>query len=312
LIRLKTTTKSVRPEFLYFWTQSRKYWIQVNKNREGQLKTGLNARVLATLRLYLPPLSEQKKIAEILSTVDEAIEKVKQAIEKIEKVKKGSMQKLLTKGIGHKEFKETEIGRIPKSWNTVKLVDITIKTEKVDPAKENLKAFKYLDISSINNLTNKITNITTIEGNNAPSRARKLIKYGDVIFATTRPYLKNIAFVTQELDNQICSTGFCVLRPITSCVISEWIFYNALTKKFVSKVSSKMKGATYPAVTDNDVLNEKIPLPPLAEQKNIAEILNTVDTRLDLLRRKKRGLERVKKGLMNELLTGKKRVKVEA
>jgi len=73
-----------------------------------------------------------------------------------------------------------------------------------------------------------------------------------------------------------------------------------------------MKGATYPAVTDGDVLSEKIPLPPLPEQKKIAEILMTADKHIKLLKQRKEKLERIKKGLMNDLLTGKRRVKVGA
>ena len=79
----------------------------------------------------LPPISEQKKIAEILTTVDEAIEKTDQIIEKTKEVKKGLMQKLLTRGIGHKKFKKTEIGEIPEEWEFGRLSDIAQKFYKV-------------------------------------------------------------------------------------------------------------------------------------------------------------------------------------
>jgi len=82
---------------------------------------GLNRDLVYKLKILLPPLPEQQKIAEILSMVDQAIEKVGESIAKTERLKKGLMQELLTKGIGHKEFKDTEIGRIPKEWEVVKL-----------------------------------------------------------------------------------------------------------------------------------------------------------------------------------------------
>ena len=137
-----------------------------------------------------------------------------------------------------------------------------------------------------------------------------MVKSGDVIFATTRPYLKNIAVVPDELDGQICSTGFCVLRGDSKKIISDWIYLNVLTDRFIKRIIAKMKGATYPAVSDNDVFEEKIPLPPLPEQRKIAEILMTVDRKLELLRQKRDHMERLKKGLMNDLLTGRRRLRV--
>jgi type I restriction enzyme S subunit len=260
-----------------------------------------------TVFIPFPPLPEQRRIASILSTVDEAIQRVDEAIARTERLKRGLMQRLLTRGIGHKEFKDTEIGRIPKGWAAVRLKEITLPTENIDPRSETEREFKYVDITSIENLA--IIDWSLINSNNAPSRARQLIKAKDVIFATTRPYLKNVAIVPEELDDQICSTGFCVIRPNEEFTISEWIFYNILTERFIHKISSKMKGATYPAVSDKDVLSEKIPRPPLPEQQKITEILSTVDKKLELERKRMEKLERIKKGLMNDLLTGKVRVR---
>jgi len=203
--------------------------------------------------------------------------------------------------VGRNEFKDTEIGRIPKEWEVVRLGDITLPVVKIDPRKESGKEFKYVDITSIEN--NRIIGWNVINSKNAPSRARQLIHSKDVIFATTRPYLKNIAVASQELDGQICSTGFCVIRPNKECVISEWIFYNVLTERFISRTSSKMKGATYPAVSDKDVSNEKIPLPSLPEQRKITEILSTVDEAIQRVDEAIARTERLKRGLMQRLLT---------
>jgi len=105
------------------------YYFQLLKPYLEQLGAGstfkeVSRNTIKNLKLPLPPLPEQQKIAEILSTVDSAIEKVNQAIEKTQRLKKGLMQELLTKGIGHNEFKDTEIGRIPKEWEVKKVVDL--------------------------------------------------------------------------------------------------------------------------------------------------------------------------------------------
>ncbi|RLE15094.1 restriction endonuclease subunit S [Candidatus Aerophobetes bacterium] len=298
----------VDTEFLFYVLQrnERKFISMRQTGTQGNLNTTLVGKTFVAL----PPLQEQKAIADVLSAVDDVIQKTDEVIAKTERLKKGLMQELLTRGIGHKEFKDTEIGRIPKEWEVVRLKEVVLPTENIDPTKEHGKEFKYVDISSIDNFVNKITGWNIITHENAPSRAKKLIKAGDVIFATTRPYLKNIAIVPEELDEQICSTGFCVIRANRNYAVSEWIFYNVLTKQFIIRVSSKMRGATYPAISDDNVLNEKIPLPPLLEQQKIASILSTVDENLEIEREEKAKLQRIKQGLMDLLLTGKVRIKV--
>ena len=192
------------------------------------------------------------------------------------------------------------IGKIPKEWEVVKLQDVTLKAKSLDAS--TLSEFDYVDISSIDNQTFKITNWARLKGKQAPSRARRLIRKDDVLFATTRPYLKNIAIVPPELDGQICSTGFCVIRADRSKAEPHWIFYYVQTDRFVKRITAKMKGATYPAVADKDVLMEKILLPPLPEQKRIAEILRTVDEGVEKVEQEIEHTERLKKGLTQRLL----------
>ena len=198
-------------------------------------------------------------------------------------------------------YKFSPIGPVPKDWKVVKLKDVTLKVTSLNASR--LSEFYYVDISSIDNQTFRIINWVHFKGSKAPSRARRLIRKDDVLFATTRPYLKNIAIVPPELDGQICSTGFCVIRANRSIIEPLWIFYCVQTNKFVEKISAKMKGATYPAVTDTDVLMEKIPLPPLPEQKRLAEILRTVDEGIEKVEQEIEHTERLKKGLMQRLLT---------
>ena len=295
----------ILPEYVY-------WWLTLNQNKlkslaQGSTIKGILKEDLAKLELELPSLNIQKEICDILNLVDDATQKADEAIEHTERLKRGLMLKLLTQGIGHIEFKETKIGRIPKEWEVVKLRD-TLKNGELIELTTLEQDKNYIDISSINNKSFTIENTLLINKSNAPSRARKLVKTGDVIFATTRPNLKNIAVVPMHLDGQICSTGFCVLRPNEFLVTTDWLFYNSINNKFVEKVSSKMKGATYPAVNDTDIKNELIPLPNLKEQAKINMILNEVTKKLLFERRRKESWTRIKQGLMNDLLTGKKRV----
>jgi type I restriction enzyme, S subunit len=153
-------------------------------------------------------------------------------------------------------------------FDLVALDEIVDSKEICDPRKTPNWKFQYIDISSVSNDTFEIVDSKQYVGAKAPSRARKLIRKNDVIFATTRPYLKSIARVPPQLDGHICSTGFCVLRP-TRRVLSDWIFYCVISDNFLYQITPKMRGANYPAVTDKDVLAAKVPLPPFDEQRRI-------------------------------------------
>jgi len=106
-------------EFLHYNLSNR--YLEIRNLTGHYDRSGLNLSIVSNIKIPIPPYFEQQKIGEILSTVDEAIQKTDEVIAKTERLKKGLMQELLTKGIGHKEFKDTEIGRIPTEWEVVKL-----------------------------------------------------------------------------------------------------------------------------------------------------------------------------------------------
>jgi len=271
----------------------------------------IQSPILKSIKVPLPSIPEQQKIAEILSTIDEAIQKTDEIIAKTERLKKGLMQELLTKGIGHKEFKDTEIGRIPKDWEVVKLGEtVEINKDSRDPQKDiPNEIFTYIDIDSIEGSTGKIRNPQRILGRDAPSRARRVVHEYDVIMSTVRPYLKAFAMVPKDYDNQICSTGFAVL----SCkdTVLPYFLLNVLFSDTVTIQCNKlMMGGQYPALNQSQVSKIKIPLPTLPEQQRIAEVFSVIDQKLELEREKKAKLERIKQGMMDLLLTGKVRVEV--
>lgn len=153
-------------------------------------------------------------------------------------------------------------------WPCVPLKSICELTETFDPRRERDRLFRYVDIASIENAGRRIVDTKEFPGKDAPSRARKRIRVDDVVFATTRPYLRGIAKVPLELDNQVCSTGLCVIRS-KGTVLPDWLFYGVQSEGFLGQVLPKMRGASYPAVTDRDVYEAVIPVPPLPEQRRI-------------------------------------------
>lgn len=150
-------------------------------------------------------------------------------------------------------------------------------TEQVDPRELGRPTFHYIDISSIDRDKKEIVSATEIAVDDAPSRARKLVRRGDVLVSTVRPNLNAVAIVPDEFDGEIASTGFCVLRAKERELKPRLLLYRTMTPDFISGLVSQMKGANYPAVSDREVKESTIPDIPFSEQQRIVEILDQAD-----------------------------------
>jgi len=160
-----------------------------------------------------------------------------------------------------------------KGWKTTVLGDVLVKTETTNPTRSPQTEFDYIDVSSISNETLAIQETQRLKGRVAPSRARRLVKANDVLFATIRPTLRRIAVVPEGLDNQVCSTGYFVLRAKPG-IDHRFLFYFLQTEDFMTAMETQQKGASYPAVTDGDVRSQPIAVAPLPEQKRIVGLLD--------------------------------------
>jgi len=172
----------------------------------------------------------------------------------------------------------SELPELPEGWLWATLGEVTDYVESVNPKTEPNKEFVYLDIASIDNSQQKITDPKNYFGKDAPSRARQLVKSGDILFSTIRIYLKNIAMVNEIYDGQIASTGFCVIRPLPK-IQNRFIFWLVQTDDFLNPLNQLQRGTSYPAVRDSDVFPQIIPLPPFHEQNKIVE---EIESRLSI------------------------------
>ena len=143
----------------------------------------------------------------------------------------------------------------------------------------------YIDLSSVDQNTKTISPNKSIVAREAPSRARQLVQTGDILVSTVRPNLNGVAMVNSSLNGATASTGFCVLRPDKEKLDGSYLFHWVKSLEFISDMIRKATGASYPAVSDRIVLESKIPIPPIAEQKRIAAILDKAEE-LRSLRRK--------------------------
>ncbi|MEM2585057.1 MAG: restriction endonuclease subunit S [Thermoproteota archaeon] len=265
------------------------------------------------LRIPLPPAKEQQQIAKILSTVDEAIQKTNEIIAKTERLKNGLMQELLTKGIGHKEFKDTEIGKIPINWEIKKVADLFSVETGTTPSTKNseywqegeVNWFTPLDLSKLNGKIRIRESERKITRKALKDYNLTLIPLGSLILSTRAP----VGYVAVLEEGGTFNQGCKGLIPRDKEVESLFYAYYLLHKKDV--LQNLSGGSTFKELSKTMLENVKVPLPPIVEQRAIAEILSVVDQKLEFERKERERLERIKQGLMDLLLTGKVRIRVD-
>ena len=268
-------------------------------------------RIVAKIEEILPKVEEYGKAQDTLNKLNEELpERLKKSIlqeaiegrlvpqdpndepasvllakirkEKEQLVKEGKLKK---KDIVETPISEDEIPfEIPNSWEWCRLSDAVYNHGQKIPDKR----FSYIDIGSINNkrqCLNSSENI--IEAKDAPSRARKIVKKGDIVYSTVRPYLHNIAIVDREFSEEpIASTGFAVFSCLES-VYNKFLFYYLFSPSFdlYANDGDNAKGVAYPAINDQKLYKAIIPLPPLAEQHRIVEKLEQLLGEVDKLKK---------------------------
>jgi type I restriction enzyme S subunit len=196
--------------------------------------------------------------------------------------------------------------QLPEYWARARVGDIIHSPETASPAHSGGVTFKYVDIQSVDNLVNRIADPKVLPCATPPSRARNIIRSGDVIISLVRPYLKNIALVPESLDGQWASTAFCVCRPCAG-VDKRFLFYYFLQDTFLRAIPTY--GDSPPSGHDGDLFAWLIPLPPPDEQVRIADRLDELFTDLTAgvaaLERVRRKLKRYRSAVLHAAVTGR-------
>lgn len=279
---------------------------------QGAGVPNLNVKVVREFKLPFPPLPEQQKIAEVLSTVDAKIDIIDQQITETQELKKGLMQRLLTKGIGHNEFKDSPLGEIPISWEVEELTDLTSLITKGTTPTTN--GFSYLDdgvnfvkVESIHSNGSFIPSMFAHVGNDChDSFKRSQLSKGDILF-TIAGALGRSAIVRKEILPANTNQAVAIIR-LKNADNRNYIFHY-LRGDYVKRLIEKINVSTAQANLSLGQINKfKIPIPPTNEQNKITEILSSIDDKLNILDDKKTNYQELKKGLMQQLLTGKVRV----
>ena len=252
------------PKYFFYWVSS------VHIKSRGYAR---HFRYLREASVPVPSLPEQQRIVDILDREFAGIDALKANAEKSLQAAKDLFQATLKKELEPKD-----------GWSVAEIGSVCLKTDNIKwrEIPEEIE-YTYIDLTSVDRSTKSVVEPQRIKKSNAPSRAQRLVCEDDIIFATTRPTLRRYCIITEQYDGQICSTGFCVLRPDKRKVRPSWLFHCLSTDAFYDYVEPLQTGATYPAITDKDVKGYTILLPTITEQDDIVSRLNDLNDKCNTL-----------------------------
>lgn len=319
VILLKVNLKKIYSLFLYQQLKSDFFQRLLQENATGTTALGIPQKKLVKLGIIVPPLAEQQKIAKILTSVDEVIEKTQAQIDKLKDLKTGMMQELLTNGIGHTEFKDSPVGRIPAEWEVKPLSAlIDVMESGWSPQCESYPAvageWGVLKTTSV-----KWEGFNFKENKKLPEflepRLTAQVEHKDILITRAGPAERVgvVAYVDKVPKKIMLSDKIIRLKTKDSCnpkFLSLWLSCDTTKHYVASRISGLAQSQTN---ISQDIL-KRCPcvVPPLYEQQVIALTLSSIEKRHNQLTLKLAQSKSAKKALMQDLLTGKVRVKIDS
>ncbi|MDZ7925344.1 MAG: restriction endonuclease subunit S [Marinagarivorans sp.] len=294
---------------------------QIKDMQSGLAQINLNLEQLGSVRINLPPRPEQQKIAAILTSVDEVIESTQAQINKLKDLKTGMMQELLTKGIGrdglpHTEFKDSPVGRIPREWEVVNLNSVcNLITKGTTPT---TLGFSYTD-SGINFI--KVESIVEtgvidkgkfsyICENANKALSRSIIHAGDILITIAGATVGKLAIVEEIHTPANTNQALAIVRVDVKRVDRNLVYFWLQSGYVLREVANIQTVGAQPNLSLAQIGGLNIILPPIEEQKKIVGVFTSIDAKLKIASLKLKASQAIKKALMQDLLTGKVRVKV--
>lgn len=198
------------------------------------------------------------------------------------------------------KFKQTEIGKIPKDWEIVKLSDVAVVNNLTLDNSFSYREIEYIDIAAVNQ--GFISEIKTIPLKEAPSRAKRIVRNNDIVLSTVRPNLKHFAFMKNVKPNTVASTGFAVIT--SKNIHPQFLYYYISTDRYTYYLSAiaDMHTSAYPACNPDVIENSLIPYPLLPDQRAIAKILSDLDEKIELNRQMNKTLESIAQAIFKHWL----------
>ena len=296
--------------FLRHFLQSGNFFDKVSEQSQGSAQVNFGPTHLKLIDAILPPLPEQKKIASVLTSVDEVIENTRAQINKLQDLKKALMQNLLTKGIGHTKFKNSELGQIPKNWEKTNfgkyakvLNGYAFKSSDFTGA--GIGKYPVIRMSNLKKGSVDLTGSIYIDKNLVEGLDKFKLQAGDFVFGMSGS-ISNYGVICE--NNGTCYQNQRVgrLQPVNSN--PNFIPYLFKSVQMSRQIEALAAGAAQANISPSQIEGMEIYLPPLPEQKKIASILTSVDEMIENTQAQINKLQDLKKALMQDLLTGKVRI----
>lgn len=306
----------------YFLYHGLQHWNLLENIDQAVKGVTLNKEKLGLIEALLPPLPEQQKIATILSSVDDVIEKTRAQIEKLKDLKTGMMQELLTQGIGHTEFKDSPIGKIPKTWSMIKVQELLADT------KYALRSGPFGSALLKSELVNSgipllgIDNVHVEElrsvfkryvSNEKFQELRKYRVFPNDVMVTIMGTVGRCCVVPEDFGIALSSKHVWTLSLDKEKYFPELLCWQINFSDWVKKqFLNESQGGVMESISSSTLKSLMVPVPPIEEQKKIVDVHKILSKRIMRKSDQLRTLIDLKKALMQDLLTGKVRVKVDS
>jgi type I restriction enzyme S subunit len=201
-----------------------------------------------------------------------------------------------------RDFKETEIGMIPKDWEVHRIGDVSKINENTIGKDFSYDEIEYIDIDSVER--GRITKIQHIALKEAPSRAKRLLRDNDIIISTVRPNLKHFAFIERSKPNLVVSTGFAVISA--KAINPRFLYYYLTTQKYTDYLAAIADSHTsaYPSFNPDIIEDSFLPFPEDKEQERIAKILSDLDSKIEVNHQMNQTLEKMSQALFRHWFIG--------
>ena len=272
----------------------------------GVTRFGLTLEATRALPIFLPPLAEQRAIAAVLDSIDEAIERTDAVIAATERLRDTLLHELLTRGVPgwHSEWKEAPgIGTVPACWEVVRLGDVAeVASGQTDPTRAKFQELLFIASDNIESGTGRLINRRTVAEARVISGKYQFNKF-DVLYSKIRPYL---AKVYRPHESGLCSADIYPLRP-NSILDATYLALVLLSPSFTSYTRTCSDRTGIPKINRIDLFKYRFALPPLAEQETVAAMLNGVDNTIERGREQCDVLQLMKTATSDALLTGRVR-----
>jgi len=286
----------------YFYYYLRPLLTGFQQQATGATTKFLTLKILNNLDVWIPKIETQKKIAAILSAYDDLIENNKRRIALLEKMAEEIYREWFVR-FRFPCYQNTEFEKgIPKGWIVRSLSEIAkINSSSLKKGAEP-EFLDYVDIGSVT--TNYIEETTTYHRNDAPGRARRIVKHGDIIWSSVRPANRAYSLIFRPKENLIVSTGFAVISP-KNIEFYPFIYQAVTTNSYVDQITVVAKGAAYPATSFNDFEKSNILVPNDNLIKGYYLLCNPLYEQKHILDKQNKQLNQVKDLLLPRLISGK-------